>query len=119
MLFTRTQSRRDRDSYIKVQLENVAPGTEDNFGKITKDNVTSLGYAYDYESIMHYSLSAFSITGLPTITVKDVGKPFGFQVGEQRRLSPLDAAQVRGMYRCNKKDAAKRKGKIGFRIVII
>ncbi|XP_072036053.1 bone morphogenetic protein 1-like [Amphiura filiformis] len=105
------QSRRDRDTYVKILWENIASGTEDNFGKIPKINVTSLGYAYDYESIMHYAPSAFSITGKPTIKIKKIGKPHGFRMGQQRGLSALDVAQVRGMYKCNRKDAATRKEK--------
>ena len=48
--FYHEQNRGDRDEYIKVNLENVKPGHEHNFGIFPSlNNVT-----YDYNSVMHY-----------------------------------------------------------------
>ena len=88
---------------MKILYKNIVPGTEENFGLIDPVNVTSLGFPYDYESIMHYAPTAFTATGQPTIKAKKVGRELGFRMGQQEALSPLDVAQVRAMYRCNQR----------------
>ena len=86
---------------------NIVPGTEENFGIIDPVNVTSLGFSYDYESIMHYPPNAFTATGLPTIKIKKIGRRHGFKMGQQEGLSALDIAQVNAMYQCNLRKMAK------------
>lgn len=98
------QSRRDRDKFIKVVKGNLAPGTEENFNKIDIVNITSLGFPYDFDSVMHYDGLAFTKNGAPTIKVRkeyrDIPKT---DLGMKDRLSSLDIAQVNAMYECNQR----------------
>ncbi|MCP3063716.1 M12 family metallopeptidase [Myxococcus sp. K38C18041901] len=85
------QSREDRNNYVVVRMENVTPGYEGNFNQQIADGDDILGY--DYGSIMHYSRTAFSRNGLPTI------EPLGGQaIGQRDALSITDAASVARMY---------------------
>ena len=57
--FSHEQNRRDRDSYIKINYENLRPGVRRNF-EIFPDGL--LCSHYDYCSVMHYSPTAFSVS---------------------------------------------------------
>ena len=58
------QSRRDRDSYVRILLNNVVSGERHNFDI---EN-TSVPYgAYDFDSVMHYGRNDFSSNGGNTI----------------------------------------------------
>ncbi len=73
--------------------------------------VNSMGFAYDFWSIMHYSARAFSRNGKATIRIKDKYKKFGAVIG-LRELSKIDIAQIREMYQCNPIPSKQsRKGK--------
>ena len=85
------QSRSDRDEFIEVLLQNVAPNRRHNFDKHVQD-ADDLG-PYDFDSIMHYSMKAFSINGQPTIRARN-GQSFGQRDG----LSQGDIAAVKMMY---------------------
>ncbi len=61
-------SRSDRDQYIRINLENVEAGKENNFDKMNTPYATS---DFDFNSIMMYSAYAFSKNGSPTITKTD------------------------------------------------
>lgn len=85
------QSRNDRDEHIEILWENIADDMEYNFDKHVLDG-EDLG-VYDYNSIMHYSETAFSINGQPTIRTKN-GQPIGQRTG----LSNGDVAAIKMMY---------------------
>ena len=42
------------------------------------------------------------------LQVIGVGETLGLKIGQRRRLSDLDIAQLRDMYHCNEKDAEQR-----------
>jgi len=65
-----TQSRPDRDEYVKILYENIEPGSYEQFEKRTDNESTSLGFAYDYHSITHYGSYYFSMSTEPTIQVR-------------------------------------------------
>lgn len=85
------QSREDRDSFVRIQLENVTAGYEGNFDK----QITYGGdlFAYDYGSIMHYPADAFSKNGLPTIVALG-----GQAIGQRSALSTGDVASIKRIY---------------------
>lgn len=62
----------------------------------------SMGYEYDYFSIMHYGTKFFSKNGKATIRIRKKGRRIGAQIGQRRSLSWIDVAQVHAMYNCNK-----------------
>ncbi len=55
------------------------------------------GSPYDYQSVMHYGTTAFSMNGLPTM----IPRQSGVSIGDALRLSPIDIAEVRHYYGCN------------------
>lgn len=68
--FMHEQNREERDQYIDVVYPNIMRGYESNFVKASKGSTSGFGVPYDYGSVMHYSASAFSSNGQPTIRTK-------------------------------------------------
>lgn len=87
------QSREDRSKYIRIRWANIKPGREHNFNQHIADG-DDLG-VYDYESIMHYSATAFSKNGNATIEPLKSG---GDKIGQRSGLSTRDVAGVKAMY---------------------
>ena len=90
--FWHEQSRPDRDQYVNIYEENIRPGSESNFDIET--DVNSLGVTYDFNSIMHYSATAFALTNTITISTVEEDIPFGLAP----ELSPLDIKQTNLLY---------------------
>ncbi|WP_158513108.1 M12 family metallopeptidase [Myxococcus hansupus] len=88
-------TRSDRDGYVTVVDENILPGRAHNFWKRNTDESLNVG-GYDYKSIMHYSPSAFSANGLPTIIRKDGGS--ASEMGQRNGLSNNDRQGVEYLY---------------------
>ena len=65
------QARPDRDKYVKILEENISPRYLPDFTPANKSLVSSRGFPYDYESVMHYSEKAFTNLGEKTIEVKN------------------------------------------------
>lgn len=97
------QSRPDRNKYVQVLESNIQTGRQRNFNTRSGEEVDSHGIVYDYGSIMHYNLNAFSSNGNPTLQIINMkeyiqqGQP---AVGEIKRLSKRDIAQIRRVYNC-------------------
>lgn len=105
--FWHEHTRPDRENHVVIEQSNILTGQEYNFNKLTKDDVDSLGLAYDYESIMHYARNTFSKgTFLDTIHPRDsiemVGKKRP-EIGQRLRLSEGDIAQANLLYKCASK----------------
>lgn len=58
--FWHEHTRPDRDQHVQIIGKNIMSGQEYNFNKLTKDEVNSLGLAYDYDSILHYATNTFA-----------------------------------------------------------
>ncbi|MGM9474517.1 Dot/Icm T4SS effector Zinc-dependent metalloprotease LegP [Pseudarthrobacter sp. YS3] len=86
------QSREDRDNFVTIQWVNIQAGMEHNFNQHIADG-DDIG-AYDYGSVMHYSATAFSRNGMPTIVPVQAGAV----VGQRNGLSAGDIAAIRAMY---------------------
>lgn len=54
------QSRPDRDKYVKILTKNIRAGKMKDFARRKRYEIDTHGLAYDYDSIMHYRLKAFS-----------------------------------------------------------
>ena len=61
----------------------------------------SMGYAYDYESVMHYGRKFFTKNDKDTIRIRKKGLG-NVRIGQRKRLSDIDIAQINAMYGCNK-----------------
>uniref|UniRef100_A0A8C7XP16 Metalloendopeptidase n=1 Tax=Oryzias sinensis TaxID=183150 RepID=A0A8C7XP16_9TELE len=93
--FNHEQTRSDRDSHVRILLENVISGQEHNFRKIETRN---LGTPYDYNSIMHYGRFAFSRNREPTIVpIPDPNVP----IGRATQMSSNDILRVNRLYECS------------------
>lgn len=87
-----TQSRIDRDAYIRVRFDNLDKREWLQYTQHISDGDDVGGY--DYDSIMHYSGSGFSRNMLPTIATV----PPGIRIGQRDRLSPNDIRTVLKLY---------------------
>ena len=64
-----TQSRFDRDQYVRVLLDNVIEDKQFNFLRSSSSVTTTFGLPYDYASIMHYSGTVRTCLLTNTITL--------------------------------------------------
>ena len=97
------QSRPDRDSYVQVLADNIQSGKQQNFRTRKSIEVDSYGEMYDYGSIMHYGLNAFSGNNKPTLKVINTaeyvrqGQP---KIGQRNHMSNSDIVQLNRRYNC-------------------
>lgn len=89
------QNRLDRNNFVRIETAKIDAGDRPNFDI----NPTYQNYlTYDFGSIMHYALSAFSIDGISRTIVPLVTVPAGVFVGQRAGLSMGDINSVRVMY---------------------
>ncbi|MFN7728991.1 MAG: M12 family metallopeptidase [Bdellovibrio sp.] len=88
------QNRHDRNTYVQILNAKVIPEYRPNFN-ISSWSQDYIGY--DFGSIMHYGLSAFSIDGSNTIVPK-VSVPSNVTIGQRSALSVSDVNTVRAIY---------------------
>lgn len=86
--------RNDRDEYVRIFPNNIQTGYGYNF-QITK--AVSYG-AYDFESVMHYSRTAFSWNGRSTIQPQWAYRAYAELMGQLTHLTDLDKAGMAKRY---------------------
>ena len=84
------QSREDRNRFVKIHMDRVAPQFRHNFSQHIVD-ANDFG-PYDFGSIMHYPANAF---GGGQVTIEAIG---GATIGQRVGLSAGDKATIRLMY---------------------
>lgn len=89
------QNREDRDAAVSINWNNVKPGTNENFAKATAGTTDAQNVPYDFDSVLHYSATAFSTNGQPTIISKQGNKP---NMGQRRGFSAGDIQKLNRMY---------------------
>ncbi|XP_021377453.1 zinc metalloproteinase nas-13-like [Mizuhopecten yessoensis] len=96
------QSRPDRDSFVKINSNNIRSGMENNFQKFSRRTINSRGIPYDYMSIMHYSNRAFSKDGTYTIEPIPASNLSEYlnKIGKSTAMSEGDVQALRLMYNC-------------------
>ncbi|XP_053545306.1 astacin-like metalloendopeptidase [Bombina bombina] len=88
--------RSDRDKYVTIVTNNIAPENLKHFEKIETNN---LGTQYDFKSVMHYPRDAYSKTpGQATIVPKS---KLHTSVGQRFGLSRLDVEKIKRLYNCD------------------
>ncbi|KAL3848274.1 hypothetical protein ACJMK2_019142 [Sinanodonta woodiana] len=91
----------NRDDYVEILTENVQPELLDQFTKYTSQAVDQMNVSYEYSSVMHYGVTAFSKNGvLKTIRVKFPEKEASIGEVYMKELSFTDVEIVNKMYRC-------------------
>jgi hypothetical protein len=90
--FYHEQSRGDRDDYISIAWDEIAPEMRSNFDK--RDARGQDIGPYDYGSIMHYGSYAGSRSGNPTI----IPRAANVRIGQREGLSALDRAALDTLY---------------------
>lgn len=93
----------DRDKYIYIIYDNVAPSMRIWFNKYSTKDVNQYGVPYEYSSVMHYGVTAFSKDGSSqTIRAKDRSREHEIGRVYLKGLSFSDIKVVNLMYGCNK-----------------
>ncbi|XP_034721813.1 high choriolytic enzyme 1-like [Etheostoma cragini] len=93
--FWHEQSRSDRDSYVRINYENILDGYASNFDRKETNN---LAVPYDYSSVMHYAAKDFSKNGGDTITPLTPSA----QIGQRASMSDSDILKINKLYDCSK-----------------
>ncbi len=96
--FHHEQNRPDRDNFIKVNYENISPDMAYNFDKMIS-GVTTQGFPYDYNSIMHYEDTAFSKNGQKTMVPLQSGVTL-LPAYKKYAMTATDINEVKKWYGC-------------------
>lgn len=96
--FYHMQSHTQRDSFIRINYENIPSNVAFAFDKYGSDLIDGFGTSFDYESVMLYDRRAFSINGRDTITPID--SRYANVIGQRTRLSNGDITRLNNMYGC-------------------
>lgn len=86
-------TRPDRGNHIDIHWDNIDPAKRHNFD-VSPSGSRMLGQ-YDYDSIMHYGPTTFSMNGLPTITPKNRSVT---GMGQRLAPSPGDLEGIAQLY---------------------
>ncbi|KAM6985402.1 hatching enzyme 1.2 [Aplochiton taeniatus] len=92
--FVHEQSRADRDNYVTILWPNIWRGRMRNFEKFKTNNQDM---PYDYGSIMHFGMYAYSEDGDPTVVPK---RPRNIQLGQRSSPSHIDKLKINKLYNC-------------------
>ena len=96
-------TRVDRDGYIEILFANIKQGKKGAFMKRKFDEATNFGLEYDYGSMMHLSLDAFSKPGEDTMRITNrvlyanQGSP---KIGIDPNMTKTDRASANMLYAC-------------------
>ncbi|KAA0720157.1 High choriolytic enzyme 1 [Triplophysa tibetana] len=95
--FHHEHTRSDRDQYVRINWENIPKASAYNFEEKDTNNLKT---PYDYNSIMHYGRTSFSlqygketITPIPDSSVK---------IGQRQEMSNIDIQRINKLYECGK-----------------
>lgn len=95
-------SRKDRDGWVEVIPGNIDPKFSSAFSQKHVLPTAAIG-EYDYASLMHYPVDAFSKKkGSPTLHILRAVKP-GVNIGQDPKLSDIDIAALSAKYKNAKK----------------
>lgn len=91
--FIHEQNRTDRDDYVEILWDNMDPNFKINFEKFSDAMMLVSGITnFDFESVMIYADTAFSINQQPTMRPKV----------DAQRITPLPGLSPRDVERINK-----------------
>lgn len=91
----------NRDEYIEIMYDNVEPSMRIWFNKYSGQEVNQYDVDYEYSSVMHYGITAFSSDGKSqTIKAKDKSKEESIGKVWRKELSFTDVKSINRLYRC-------------------
>ncbi|NXI22356.1 MEP1B protein, partial [Sterrhoptilus dennistouni] len=96
--FWHEQSRSDRDDYVTIVWDRIQSGKEHNFNKYDDKRSDFLNVPYDYNSVMHYSKTAFQNGSEPTIITNI--PDFIDVIGQRMDFSEYDLQKLNRLYNC-------------------
>uniref|UniRef100_A0A8D2LYL5 Meprin A subunit n=1 Tax=Zonotrichia albicollis TaxID=44394 RepID=A0A8D2LYL5_ZONAL len=96
--FWHEQSRSDRDDYVTIVWDRIQSGKEHNFNKYDDNRSDFLNVPYDYNSVMHYSKTAFKNGTDPTIITNI--PDFIDVIGQRMDFSEYDLRKLNRLYNC-------------------
>ncbi|NWZ74803.1 MEP1B protein, partial [Poecile atricapillus] len=96
--FWHEQSRSDRDDYVTIVWDRIQSGKEHNFNKYDDKRSDFLNVPYDYNSVMHYSKTAFRNGTEPTIITNI--PDFIDVIGQRMDFSEYDLQKLNRLYNC-------------------
>lgn len=92
--------RYDRDNHIKVLQENIMPDALSQYEKESAAEMTTLGEAYDYGSIMHYGVYAGS-KNRRSPAFRVLGNFNAASIGRGESFSRVDIRKLNRLYQCD------------------
>ncbi|XP_053799601.1 meprin A subunit beta isoform X5 [Vidua chalybeata] len=96
--FWHEQSRSDRDDYVTIVWDRIQSGKGHNFNKYNDKTSDFLNVPYDYNSVMHYSKTAFRNGTEPTIITNI--PDFTDVIGQRMDFSEYDLQKLNRLYNC-------------------
>lgn len=100
--YTHMQNHVDREKYVKIQWENIHPDHINKFDEVNVQKYGSFDTSYDYHSVMHYGLRAFS-KGRGELTIIPRHPKYKSSIGQRSKLSKGDIKRIKNMYQCSNK----------------
>eukprot|EP00105_Crassostrea_gigas_P030469 XP_011452782.1 PREDICTED: zinc metalloproteinase nas-15 [Crassostrea gigas] len=94
-----------RDQFIRINYGNVHPSLRQWFQKYPQYRINNFNISYEFSSVMHYGITAFSVDGRSkTIETQPQYRSQEPEIGRvySKELSFTDIATVNNMYHCNR-----------------
>ncbi|KFB47517.1 AGAP012881-PA-like protein [Anopheles sinensis] len=79
--FVHMQSASDRDFFVTINRSAIPEKNQRDFDRRNSTQVDDYGIPYDYDSVMHYGPTSYSMNGEKTIIPKVPGVTIGQRVG--------------------------------------
>uniref|UniRef100_A0A914Y0Y7 Metalloendopeptidase n=1 Tax=Panagrolaimus superbus TaxID=310955 RepID=A0A914Y0Y7_9BILA len=98
--FFHTQSRFDRDSFVKIDASNIDSNMLENFDKESASTNDNFGLEYDYGSVMHYSENAFALNDNKPVITSLTSKLYQKTMGNRIEPSFTDILMMNKLYQC-------------------
>ncbi|XP_065670711.1 blastula protease 10 isoform X3 [Hydra vulgaris] len=99
--FLHEHTRMIRDKAITIMVENIKSRKLEHFDKYPHYLTDKYNLPYDYDSIMNFLPSAFSVNGKPTIMPKNPNIKMG-RMGQRTKLSDQDIKLINLVYKCKR-----------------
>uniref|UniRef100_A0A914VIE0 Zinc metalloproteinase n=1 Tax=Plectus sambesii TaxID=2011161 RepID=A0A914VIE0_9BILA len=103
--FWHEQMRSDRDSFVRVLMDNVRQEGKGQFDKQTANSIKTYSIPYEYGSLMHYNGNAFAINENEYVLVAK-NELFQQTMGQRTAPSFFDVYQANRHYKCLDKCSA-------------